>query len=554
MAVSAKAMQAAITTRSQSGTADVSMVFSIAVSQQQNGKEDATLPAPTSHHNTTELPAVTQVCQDPSPAGAGEDDISHQDRNTGITELPSRNKEYSRIFRNQHGQKRAAKKDTYLQTTNPAPRVASTFQHQPPTKPTKKAHQKPTTSCRFLIVPSDQWPSEYDQLRALETAHPKLRVNISQSSKGEVIITPRNVSHENWLKIRKRLAGKETSIQVFDGTRKSVVMKVPLLVSTDRFLEHPLIEKARRCKVSYRNGEGEPTQQVEIVHKGPPLEKLDLGIFGIFQVRPYVTKCYRCQDVGHLAKSCRAPYRCAICAENHDTRTCTQKTERARQTFKCSTSAGRHSVGSPKCPPRPNVLHSDTPKEACTQIPEEPTRPSARPKELPAPQLRDSNRKPQRRNNAEMLPVDSYEKPEREDTWAEPLVRDSYGKPEREDTWAEPLVRDSYGKPEREDTWAEPLVRDSYGKPEREDTWAEQHLQHDQSLKYDQTPQYCSQATAFKNGNVALFWRTVPDIADLGMEIASLVTGTDLSGLKSSIRPIARVATEIGLELYSRRK
>ena len=122
----------------------------------------------------------------------------------------------------------------------------------------------------------------------------------------------------------------------------------------------------------YSNGERitKPTRQVEIILKGNSHTHLDLGnCIGQFTTRKYQpepTRCFNCQAFGHLARECRSPARCAICALPHDTRQCPEKTK-DKMSYKCANCKGQHSAANNRCPRRKEILEKMQKKNNSSQ-------------------------------------------------------------------------------------------------------------------------------------------------------------------------------------------
>ena len=132
-----------------------------------------------------------------------------------------------------------------------------------------------------------------------------------------------------------------------------MVMGYLLGLPLDPLTKHANIQSATRCKFPQN---GHDTRQVIIEHEGPLSGKLDLGIWGMFYIRPYSQeplRCYRCQAFGHGISRCKNTVRCGICSENHSTEECLQK-YKAKQKIvsKCPNCQGEHHAWNKSCPER----------------------------------------------------------------------------------------------------------------------------------------------------------------------------------------------------------
>ena len=67
-------------------------------------------------------------------------------------------------------------------------------------------------------------------------------------------------------------------------------------------------------------------------------------------------QCYRCQKMGHLARSCNSKTCCGICADEHDTRRCPVTRENGTpgraSLLRCASCQGSHTASDANCPVR----------------------------------------------------------------------------------------------------------------------------------------------------------------------------------------------------------
>ena len=98
------------------------------------------------------------------------------------------------------------------------------------------------------------------------------------------------------------------------------------------------------------------SRQVLIEFEGPLPGHLDMGVWGIFYLRPYTPeplRCYHCQAYGHARSQCRNPARCGICSSPHDTDQCLQRYKSKEDvTHRCPNCGGNHHAWNKACPER----------------------------------------------------------------------------------------------------------------------------------------------------------------------------------------------------------
>ena len=66
-----------------------------------------------------------------------------------------------------------------------------------------------------------------------------------------------------------------------------------------------------------------------------------------FETQLYIPKplrCFKCNRFGHVSANCKCNVRCTACAQNQETKSCTETV------LKCSNCGGEHSAASRQCP------------------------------------------------------------------------------------------------------------------------------------------------------------------------------------------------------------
>ncbi|KAJ7431776.1 hypothetical protein B0H11DRAFT_1610642, partial [Mycena galericulata] len=46
------------------------------------------------------------------------------------------------------------------------------------------------------------------------------------------------------------------------------------------------------------------------------------SFLSVHKLMPKLTQCFNCQGYGHIAKACKDPIKCGLCAGSHATKTC----------------------------------------------------------------------------------------------------------------------------------------------------------------------------------------------------------------------------------------
>ena len=179
----------------------------------------------------------------------------------------------------------------------------------------------------FLVGANHHFPTPYSAVRALEISYPDLRVKAVLNHRGQFQLYPKDEGSQKLLSTLKEIQGKELAIMPFRATKKpvkAVVMKFPLELDPELLLRKDFITSTQRCL----SKEKTPTRQVIITCIGKPPSSLDLGIWGEFNIRPYVpdpVRCYRCQGWGHFSSRCKNQERCGVCSGALPSRVCLDK-------------------------------------------------------------------------------------------------------------------------------------------------------------------------------------------------------------------------------------
>lgn len=207
----------------------------------------------------------------------------------------------------------------------------------------------------FKISPTTDWTA-YEVVETLQD-DATLSFSARPGREGIFVLYPKDEATTNTLQNLTSLQGKPVRIQQLaepgQKPTKGVVMGFPHGLPLTLLTKEEKIMSATRC--TYGKSESK-TRQVIIEHEGPLPGKLDLGVWGVFYIRPYSQeplRCYNCQAFGHGISRCRQQTRCGICSENHETRQCLQK-YKANQAIsaKCPNCQGDHHAWNKMCPAR----------------------------------------------------------------------------------------------------------------------------------------------------------------------------------------------------------
>ena len=94
-----------------------------------------------------------------------------------------------------------------------------------------------------------------------------------------------------------------------------------------------------------------PETANQVIHRGL-VHNMELKSAVRFDRTMQIQQCHKCQGLGHSSRSCRRPWTCGHCAENHRTGSCTKKDD--KKAVRCGICAGGHKAWSNICPARGN--------------------------------------------------------------------------------------------------------------------------------------------------------------------------------------------------------
>ena len=195
----------------------------------------------------------------------------------------------------------------------------------------------------------------YQAVTALEADHRDLKLTVRPNLKGEYILTPRDAVTVERLKALSREGDPNSRVTLLDPEKKQVkgvLQRYPLDLPLEAVKAHPAVLSAERLRAW---GDKAPTRQVVVVHEGRLPEKLDLGAWGKYTLRPYdkePVRCYKCHRFSHFQTRCAHSVRW-VCSQSHPTEDCIAR-HKARETTsaRCPNCSGRHHAWNPRCPER----------------------------------------------------------------------------------------------------------------------------------------------------------------------------------------------------------
>ena len=214
-------------------------------------------------------------------------------------------------------------------------------------------HQQQSPRPRFKLGDLGDHENAYKAITALEKEYPTLRMQVRPNLQMEYILTPKG---EDSAALLRRLAEEGNRVLLLDPSERRhrvVVERYPLDLPLDAVEAHPQVTSAKRL-TSWRSKED--TRQVLVVMVGPPPEKLDLGSWGRYHLRPYKgepVRCYKCQRFNHLKALCTHDERCGVCSQPHATEECISRLKAKEETTpKCPNCGKAHHAWNPRCPER----------------------------------------------------------------------------------------------------------------------------------------------------------------------------------------------------------
>ena len=132
----------------------------------------------------------------------------------------------------------------------------------------------------------------------------------------DMILVPKDSATEARLALLTDLHGDVPGFITLDPLDKPTkgVLQYPQGLPMEAILDHPRVTKAVTLRGGARN-----KNTVLITHVGPLPEKLHLGRWGSFVLKPpeeEPLRCYKCQRYGHVRATCRATMRCGVCSKD----------------------------------------------------------------------------------------------------------------------------------------------------------------------------------------------------------------------------------------------
>ena len=246
---------------------------------------------------------------------------------------------------------RLEKKAAGSSLPNPRPPAQTAASRRPMTLAPRPAHTPATMAFKVLPV---QHLTAYEIVESLQEDS-NLRFS-ARPGRDCFLIHPKDQDTLTALSQVTSVKGKPVQLKLLDPGKKvfkGVVMGYPLGLPLDLLKKVTNISSATRCTFSATRRE---TKQVLIEHEGPLPGKLDLGIWGVFYVRPYSPepiRCYRCHAFGHSIAHCKNPPKCGICSNDHETNECLMKYKAKQEiTTKCPNCQGHHHAWNKSCPER----------------------------------------------------------------------------------------------------------------------------------------------------------------------------------------------------------
>ncbi len=210
---------------------------------------------------------------------------------------------------------------------------------------------------QFKISTWTDFPSAYSVIVEIEK-----KWTVSARATGKTyIITTTDQELANQLRTMTQLEGKAVTLEELlpeDKQCTYVVTRVPLDIPNEAIMARiaSATEVERLMILDRETRKKCPSNSVKVRAKGEIPTEIRLGALGKFLTRPYIpdpTRCYKCQNYGHMQKDCHRGIRCALCSLNHSTEECRKKLEKNEEvTKKCANCGGKHASGAMSCPVR----------------------------------------------------------------------------------------------------------------------------------------------------------------------------------------------------------
>ena len=106
--------------------------------------------------------------------------------------------------------------------------------------------------------------------------------------------------------------------------------------------------KVERLKRKIDGGSWVDSLSVKVTFETKELPNYVYIAHSRYQVKPFISmprQCFKCQGIGHIAKSCKAKQRCLLCGENHAKEICLKNVDE----HKCANCKGGHKANSMEC-------------------------------------------------------------------------------------------------------------------------------------------------------------------------------------------------------------
>lgn len=243
-----------------------------------------------------------------------------------------------------------------MPVTAPVPPVdpALPSTSKPPVDPPRPSQLDPI-KMRFKVPTNTGFNNPYEVVMAIELENKEAKFTVRPNLQKELVITPQTLETSTFLRRITVLNGKPVSLIPLHPEEKpirAILMGYPPEFPVERIQKHPKVFGATR-RLSANKQE---TNQVIVELQGQIPEKLRLGAWGSYKLRPFVPqplRCYKCQQYGHHQSRCRRKAACAICSGAHESEECFQKHKQGVEVpHRCPNCHQQHPVWSSNCPVR----------------------------------------------------------------------------------------------------------------------------------------------------------------------------------------------------------